>query len=43
MDQFDEPLSYTDLPSRREEAFADTNQEQYTYLLSKFKQTFSKT
>lgn len=30
--QFDAPISYSDLPSDREEAFADTNSEQYAYL-----------
>ena len=32
--QFDEPFVYTDEPSNREEAFADTNSEQYDYLRS---------
>ncbi|MEO0361527.1 MAG: hypothetical protein AAF322_10465 [Pseudomonadota bacterium] len=30
--QFDEPPAYLDLPSSREEAFGDTNAEQYGYL-----------
>jgi hypothetical protein len=38
VDQFDEPPTYSDIPSNREEAFADTNKEQHTYLSSKFSQ-----
>lgn len=30
--QFDQPVVYDDLPATREEAFADTNTEQYDYL-----------
>jgi hypothetical protein len=30
--QFSNPIIYTDIPSNREEAFADTNAEQYRYL-----------
>ena len=30
--QFDAPIAYADEPSTREEAFADTNSEQYDYL-----------
>jgi hypothetical protein len=30
--QFDAPIAYDDLPSNREEAFTDTNSEQYSYL-----------
>lgn len=43
IDQFYKPPSYIDIPSNREEAPTDTNQEQYNYLLGKFKQVFSKT
>ena len=30
--QFDEPINYDDLPSNREEAFQDTNTQQYKHL-----------
>ena len=30
--QFDEPIEYQDVPSNREEAFSDTNPEQYRAL-----------
>ncbi|RXJ04524.1 hypothetical protein DS745_03840 [Anaerobacillus alkaliphilus] len=30
--QFSEAIAYTDLPSKREEAFTDTNSKQYHYL-----------
>ncbi|WP_422376352.1 YunG family protein [Roseibium sp.] len=32
--QFERPVAYDDLPATREEAFADTNAEQYDYLRS---------
>ncbi|NJL38532.1 MAG: hypothetical protein HC899_18630 [Leptolyngbyaceae cyanobacterium SM1_4_3] len=38
IEQFTVLPNYMDLPSNREEAFADTNQNQYGYLLSKFHQ-----
>lgn len=30
--QFNEAIIYTDAPSNRKEAYADTNEEQYRYL-----------
>jgi hypothetical protein len=30
--QFDAPIAYEDIASNREEAFADTNQAQYSHL-----------
>jgi hypothetical protein len=38
IEQFAVLPNYYDLPSNREEAFADTNQNQYGYLSSKFRQ-----
>jgi hypothetical protein len=35
-EQFDTPPSYLDSPSNREEAFADTNAEQYAALSERF-------
>ena len=40
VNQFDEPPSYIDILSNRAEAVADTSEEQYNYLSSKFKQVF---
>jgi len=33
--QFNEDILYTDFPSNREEAYADTNEKQYNYLKQK--------
>lgn len=33
--QYRERIIYMDIPSNREEAFADTNESQYTYLKQK--------
>ena len=33
--QFNEAVAYTDTPSNREEAYVDTNEEQYHYLKQK--------
>jgi len=41
MDQFQSLPDYLDLPSSREEAFADTNQAQYAYLYKRFDQVLS--
>ncbi|NJN56837.1 MAG: hypothetical protein HC879_04750 [Leptolyngbyaceae cyanobacterium SL_5_9] len=38
IEQFTVLPNYMDLPSNREEAFANTNQNQYSYLSSKFRQ-----
>lgn len=35
-DQFQLPPNYSDFPSSGEEAFSDTNQNQYSYLLCRF-------
>ena len=35
--QFDDPISYDNLPSNREEAFLDTNAQQYASLSSTVK------
>jgi len=32
--QFDDKITYDDIPANREEAFADTNKDQYDYLSS---------
>jgi hypothetical protein len=37
-DQFQSPPNYSDFPSSREEAFSNTNQNQYSYLLFRFRQ-----
>ena len=37
-DQFQLPPNYSDFPSSSEEAFSDTNQNQYSYLLCRFRQ-----
>ncbi|WP_394190818.1 hypothetical protein [Paenisporosarcina quisquiliarum] len=34
--QFREEILYMDIPSNRDEAYADTNESQYTYLKQKF-------
>lgn len=39
--QFNENLEYTDIPSTRAEAYADTNEKQYSYLKQKFLETYS--
>jgi hypothetical protein len=41
-DQFSEPIIYNDIPSSREEAFLDTNNEQYNFLLTAFKKELLK-
>lgn len=38
--QFREGILYMDIPSNRKEAFADTNEGQYTYLKQKFLDSF---
>ncbi|WP_246942822.1 YunG family protein [Bacillus pinisoli] len=35
--QFNEDIRYMDIPSNREEAFLDTNQKQYDYLIKSVK------
>ncbi len=39
--QFNEKINYDNVPSSREEAFADTNKEQYDYLRSTVDQVLS--
>jgi hypothetical protein len=39
--QFAEPIKYENLPASRKEAFAGTNQEQYTHLSRKFSATWA--
>jgi hypothetical protein len=41
--QFNESIIYEDLPSNREEAFMDTNFNQYNYLISSVLKELSKT
>ena len=40
--QFDSPIEYLNLAATREEAFADTNILQYTYLSNAFQQCLAK-
>ena len=40
--QFESEIEYLDMPSNREEAFEDTNKEQYLYLLNKFNRLIKK-
>ncbi|MFE8702262.1 hypothetical protein ACFYKX_16830 [Cytobacillus sp. FJAT-54145] len=40
--QFSEPITYMNIPSSREEAFSDTNEEQYQYLKSKVDKLMNK-
>ncbi|WP_406622019.1 hypothetical protein [Bacillus atrophaeus] len=40
-DQFPQPVVYQNIPFSREEAFLDTNEEQYLYLLSAFSQNIN--
>lgn len=39
--QFAEPITYMDIPSAREEAFADTHEQQYAYLQKKVLEQWS--
>ena len=41
IDQFQHLPNYLDLPSNRDEAFADTNQTQYDYLWNRFDRAFN--
>jgi hypothetical protein len=41
--QFNESISYEDMPSNREEAFMDTNYTQYNYLKTSVLKELSKT
>ncbi len=41
-DQFSIPIIYNDMPSSREEAFLDTNNEQYSFLLTALKKEILK-